>query len=111
MTEATSATFGGSERMQVRRRLAVELQRSGQRTQYLWGGVAIPTLLEANVVVSAHTRQQRELVPAQTGNTPAADVRDPSALGRDQLAAGAKVLAKRIASLHPHTIPRGKCGE
>ena len=97
--------------MQVRRRLVVELQRSGQRIQHLWGGVTILTLLEANVVVSAHTRQQRELVPTHTGNTPVADVRDPSALGRDQLAAGAELFAKRVAGLHPHTITSGKCGE
>ena len=90
--------------MQVRRRLIVQLQCPGQRIQYLWGGVAIPALLEANVVVGAHTGQQRELVAAQTGNASAADVRDPGALGRDQLTAGAEILAKRVARLRPQTI-------
>src|SRR4029077_20811472 len=92
------------ERMQVRRRLVVELQRSGQRVKYLWGGVAIPTLLEANVVVAAHTRQQRELVAPQPGNTSTSDVRDPGALGRDQLAAAPEILAERVDGRHPHTI-------
>jgi hypothetical protein len=103
------AAFGAGQGMQVRRRLLVELQRLGQRIQYLWGGVAIPTLLEANVVVGAHTRQQRELVAAPPRNTPAADMRDPGALGRDQLTASAEILPKRVTRLHPHTITRRMC--
>src|SRR3954454_9515445 len=103
------AAFGAGESMQVCGRLVVQLQRARQRIPYLWGGVAIPTLLEANVVVGAHTRQQRELVAAQPGNASAADMRDPGALGRDQLAAGAEILPKRVAGLHPHTITPGAC--
>ena len=49
--------FGAGERMQVGGRLVVQLQRPGQRIQHLGGGVAIPTLLEANVVVGADARQ------------------------------------------------------
>jgi len=104
LSGATHAAFVASECMQVRGRLVVQLQRPSQRIKYLWGGVAIPTLLKANVVVGAHTRQQRELVAAQPGNTSAADVRDPGTLGRDQLATGPEILAKRVAGLHPHTI-------
>src|ERR1700761_4921638 len=90
----------------MRRRLVVQLQRPGQRIQHLWGRVAIPTLLEANVVVGADARKQRELVATQTGNTPTADVRDPSALGRDQASSGAEILAKRVPR-HLHTINPG----
>jgi hypothetical protein len=43
---ATYAAFGTGECVQVRGRLVVQLQRPGQRIQYLWAGVAIPTLLE-----------------------------------------------------------------
>ena len=107
---ATYAAFGAGECVQVRGRLVVQLQRPGQRIQYLWGGVAIPTLLEANVVVGAHTRQQRELVAAQPGNASAADVRDPGALGRDQLATGAEILAKRVArAASSHDNPARMC--
>src|SRR6202035_3201037 len=102
---AMCAAFGAGECVQVRGRIIVQLQRLGQCIQYLWGGVAIPTLLETHVVVGAHTRQQRELVAAQPGNASAADMRDPGALGRHQLAAGAEILPKRVAGLHAHTIP------
>jgi hypothetical protein len=56
LSGATYAAFVAGECVQVPGRLVVQLQRAGQRVQYLWGGVAIPTLLEANVVVGAHAR-------------------------------------------------------
>jgi hypothetical protein len=34
-------------------------------------------------------------------------MRDPGALGRDQLAAGAEILPKRVAGLHLNTITGG----
>ena len=99
--------FGTSECMQVCRRLVVELQCPGQRIEYLWGGVAIPALLKGNVVVGAHARQQRELRHGADREHACDVVGDPGASGRDQLAAGAQILA---SALPDGTGPRYRRG-
>ena len=55
----------------------VELQHLGQRLEYLHGGVSVPPMLKAQVVVGTDTREQRDLLTAQASRPP--DSADPDA--------------------------------
>ena len=85
----------------------VESQRPGQGLDDLAGGVAVPALLQAQVVVGADAGEHRQLLAPQSGG--AAHPDDPHAHRRrvDQLAPGAQVLAERARCGHVvHGSPR-----
>jgi hypothetical protein len=67
--------------------------------------VSLATLLEANVVVDAHTCEHRQLLPAQPRHAPAPVALDPDVLRLDQLAPGAQELSDAVVGLHDLTVP------
>jgi hypothetical protein len=92
---------GGRSRRPVRRRCRVggwarpyrwaeaassSCRTRGERLEHLWRGMAIASLLEANVVVDADAGEHRYLLAPQSGCTAAPQARDAHLLGLDKLA-------------------------
>jgi hypothetical protein len=89
----------------MRGRIVVELEGPRERSEDLFGGVLVASLLEAHVVVDAHAGQQRHLLAPQPGDPAAgADVGKPGLLRPDQLAPGPEIFADRVVRRHVPTI-------
>ena len=93
------------ETMQVRSRVFVELERSGERVEDMRGGVLVTALLEPDVVIGADAGEHRDLLAAQARDpSVAAGVRKLDIFGTNELPPGAEVLADRILTGHGTTI-------
>jgi hypothetical protein len=73
---ATGARGGVREPVQVGDGVVVELERGGEAAQDLVGGVQVAALLQAQVVLHADTREQRDFFAPQA--------RHPAALAAGQ---------------------------
>jgi len=78
----------------VRRPLVVEPERGGERLHDRVGGVLLAPLLQAQVVLGADPRQERDLLAAQPGHPAAGPRREPDVLRPDQRTPGAQEVAE-----------------
>ena len=77
-------------------RVSVEHQGPGERVEDLLGRVPVTTLLEPDVVVGGHARQQRELLAPEAGDAAALTAGEADVLGPDELAPGAEEVADAV---------------
>ena len=110
-TGARPAPTGGRPRqfLEVPGGGVVQLQGAGERVENLLGGVALASLLEADVVVHAHPGEHRQFLSAEPRHAPAAVALDPDILGLNQLAPCAQEISDAVVGLHYRDGTRASC--
>ena len=85
----------------------VELKRAADPVEHGLRDARCVAALEANVVLDAHPREQRDLFAAEAGNAATtAEVRQPGLLRRESSPPSGEELTDVAATLHASTLRR-----
>jgi hypothetical protein len=88
---------------QVRGGVGVQPQHPGDGLQHLQRRIAVPALLQAQVVVGADAGEHRDLLAPQPRHPAQTAAAQPDVLRADQRPAGAQELAERVRGVHALT--------